>query len=446
MDGTNTPLMRRPNTTTRKIGSQVVVLDYDNSTVTRFNEVGSLIWAFLEKPIAMQTVANLICKEYDIDMQTVIEDVREFIAEYRDDNLFIDPKEAHIYERKKKRLNDIVHGQLEEIGFENTLPVMVEIQLTDKCNLSCIHCSVVGTKRPILKTDEFSRIIDQLESAGCFEVTFTGGEIFTRKDALDIIGYADRKDFAINLLTSASLLTVDQIETLAKLRLNNVQVSIYSSIPNIHDSITRVRGSFHESIRNIELMVSHDIHVTLACVVMNINYPTYKSVQELAKGIGADCTIAYPVRARDDGSKDTFTLRIDDKEVFQLFKENQLRFCKKHERDLESPICHAGRAICSISSRGDVYPCILFPMKVGNLREKTFEEIWNNSTELSYFRNLKLKDTYQCKDCKLMEYCPICPGLSLLEEGDMLAPAKINCVMASAMYKTLNDGKEVMNL
>lgn len=437
MTGTNTPLIRRPNCTTRKIRGSNVVLDYENSTVIKFNEVGSLIWELFEKPTTIQAIAHLLCKDYDINMQTAVEDIREFITEYKDDNLFINPEEAHIYERKKKRLNDIIYGQLEEVGFENTLPVMVEIELTDKCNLDCIHCSVVPTKQAILKTDEFFQIIYQLESIGCFELSFTGGEIFTRKDALDIIGYADRKDFAINLLTSASLLTVEQIEAVTRFRLNNVQVSIYSAIPDVHDSITRVRGAFEKSMRNIELMLSNNIHVTLACVVMNINYLTYKSVQKLARDIGADCTIAYPIRARDDGSTDTFGLRLHNEEVYQLFKENQLRFCKKYERELEAPICHAGRVLCSISSRGDVYPCILFPMKVGNLRKKTFEEIWNNSTKLTYFRNLKLKDTYQCKDCKLMEYCPICPGLSLLEEEDFLSPARINCVMADAIYKTL---------
>jgi len=272
MVGINIPLIRRANCTTRKIRGLNVVLDYENSTVIKFNEVGSLIWELFEKPTTIKAIAHLVYKDYDIDMQTAVEDIREFITEYKDDNLFINPEEAHIYERKKKRLNDIIYGQLEEVGFENTLPVMVEIELTDKCNLDCIHCSVVPTKQTILKTDEFFQIICQLESIGCFELSFTGGEIFTRKDALDIIAYADRKNFAINLLTSASLLTVEQIEAVTKFRLNNVQVSIYSAIPDVHDSITRVRGAFEKSMRNIKLMLSNNIHVTLACVVMNINY------------------------------------------------------------------------------------------------------------------------------------------------------------------------------
>ena len=369
--------------------------------------------------------------------------MKKFIVKYKEDNLFIEANKKPYIETRKKKLNDIIYSQLEEIGFENTIPVMVEIELTDKCNMYCIHCSVIPNKQPDLKTSEFYQIIDQLESIGCFELTFTGGEIFTRKDVLDIIGYADQKNFAINLLTSATFLNIEQIKILSKVRLNNIQISVYSAIPEIHDRITRVHGSFKKTLRNIELLLSNDVPVTLACVVMNINYPTYQSVKKLAEDLGCNYTIGYPIRARDDGSKDTFDLRLSNEEVYQLFRENEIRFCKKYKRNLEEPICHAGRVICSISSKGYVFPCILFPLKAGNLINSDFKQIWNNSSQLSKFRRLKLKDTYECRECGLLEYCPICPGLSLLEEKNMLAPAKINCIMADAKYKIMK--KEVMN-
>jgi radical SAM protein with 4Fe4S-binding SPASM domain len=157
-------------------------------------------------------------------------------------------------------------------------------------------------------------------------------------------------------------------------------------------------------------------------------------VKLLADDIGADCTIAYPIRSRDDGSKDTHNLRILEDELYRLVSDNPSRFCRLHKRDIDAPLCHAGRAIASISSHGDVFPCVLFPLKVGSLLSDSFEDIWRNSPELNKFRNLKLRDTYNCGDCELLEYCPVCPGLSLLEEGDMLLPSNINCTMSKAIY------------
>lgn len=432
----STPIVRNPNCTTRKIGQYNVVLDFDHSTIIKLNETASLVWELFTKETTIEEITTFICKGYDVENEAAFQDVAEFITESK---LFISPEEIPL---KKKRINANIYEQLEEVGFENIIPVMVEIELTDRCNLSCVHCNVIRTKHSVLKTSEFCSIIDQLESIGCFELTFTGGEIFTRKDTIDIIDYANRKGFAINLLTSATLLSIDEIQMLSKCSgLNNVQVSIYSAVPDVHDSITRKQGSFEKSMKNIELLLSNNVHVTLACVVMKINYSTYRSVETLAKDLGADFTVAYPIRARDNGSQDTFCLRLSYEEIYNLFAENRLKFCIKNEKKLlEDPLCHAGRVICSISAKGDVFPCILFPLKAGNLRDTTFKEIWNRSPQLTHFRNLKLEDTYQCKSCRLTEYCPICPGLSLLEEKDMLAPAKINCLMADAIYKIQQEG------
>ncbi|NJL55582.1 radical SAM protein [bacterium] len=422
--------------------NQTMVLDYDNGVVIKFNEVGSFIWDLFASPITIKEVAQLIATEYEVSVDDALQDVLSFVTKYQEENnLFISPDQTNVYSQKKKRLDESIYGQLEEIGFEYTIPVMVEIELTNTCNLRCIHCSVIyNSQRTNIRrmtTSEIYSVIDQLEAIGCFEITFTGGEIFTRGDTLDIIRYADQKGFGINLLSTATLLSQEQLDELAKLTLNNFQVSIYGPTADIHDSVTRISGSFNKSLKNIHALISRGVHVTLACVVMNINYSTYQDVQQLAKNIGADCTIGYPIRARDDGNPDTHELRLSHEELHHLVRSNQSRFCKSYKKDLDAPICHAGRVIASISSEGDVFPCILFPMRVGNLIKSDFEHIWNNSPELVKYRNLQLKDTYACKDCSLLEHCPICPGLALLEEGDMLAPAQINCDIAHSISTVL---------
>ncbi len=439
----NTLLIRRPNTTTRQLNdSSFLVLDYEHSSLFQFNETGSLIWNLFQKKSTITEVAHIICNEYDIDYNKSVQDLKEFISNYED--LFINPNQIHLFERNKKRTNDIIYHQLEDVGFNHIIPTMIEIELTDKCNLDCLHCSVIPQKTTLLNTNDLFNLIDQIESLSCFEITFTGGEIFIRKDVLDIIDYSDKKNFSINILTNATLLTTEQIQSLSEYNgINNIQVSLYSTNPQVHDSITRISGSFEKSLKNIEKLLSRKVHVTLACVVMNKNYSSYNSIKKLANDLGCDYTISYPIRARNDGSPDTYNLRLTEREVFKLFRKEQNIFCGRYERNLDEPICHAGRAICYISAMGDVYPCIIFPLKVGNIKNNTLKEIWYNSPNLKYFRNLTIKDTYECKNCKLLEYCPICPGLSLLEEKDILTPSKINCILAENNQNVLKNENKI---
>ena len=58
-----------------------------------------------------------------------------------------------------------------------------------------------------LSTEEHYRLLDQLADAGCLWLLFTGGEIFARRDFLDIYTYAKQKGFLITLFTNGTLIT-----------------------------------------------------------------------------------------------------------------------------------------------------------------------------------------------------------------------------------------------
>ena len=49
--------------------------------------------------------------------------------------------------------------------------------------------------------------------------------------------------------------------------------------------------------------------------------------------------------------------------------------------------CGAGRLYCAISPQGDVRPCVFLPVNVGNLKERTFRDIWINAPLFNAFRN-----------------------------------------------------------
>jgi MoaA/NifB/PqqE/SkfB family radical SAM enzyme len=72
--------------------------------------------------------------------------------------------------------------------FERKIPFNAQIELTYRCNLSCVHC--YATNRNLadeLSTAEVENVLQQLADLGCLFLSLTGGEIFCRNDAIQIM-------------------------------------------------------------------------------------------------------------------------------------------------------------------------------------------------------------------------------------------------------------------
>ena len=90
------------------------------------------------------------------------------------------------------------------------VPMQVSIEVTRRCPLECLHCynnlpmGDIEAKRRELTKEEHFRMLDELVEMGCFWILYTGGEIFARKDFLDIYTYAKKKGFLITLFTNGT--------------------------------------------------------------------------------------------------------------------------------------------------------------------------------------------------------------------------------------------------
>src|SRR5207244_6551759 len=81
----------------------------------------------------------------------------------------------------------------------------VSIEVTRRCPLECLHCynnlpmGDMDAKRRELTKEEHFRVLDELVEMGCFWILYTGGEIFARKDFLEIYIYAKQTGCLIML-------------------------------------------------------------------------------------------------------------------------------------------------------------------------------------------------------------------------------------------------------
>ncbi|MBE3519085.1 MAG: SPASM domain-containing protein [Firmicutes bacterium] len=57
---------------------------------------------------------------------------------------------------------------------------------------------------------------------------------------------------------------------------------------------------------------------------------------------------------------------------------------------------------------GTLYPCMVFRKPIGNLRDSTFDALWD-SAKMKMIRELR-EEHIPCYSCAYQDHCEFCPG------------------------------------
>ena len=320
------------------------------------------------------------------------------------------------------------------------IPLSVGIELTGACNLRCRHCYQIGHVRADGELDAggWIGVLDALVEAGTLFVTFTGGEVFTRPEALDVFEAARARGFAVRVFTNATLIDGAAAERVARLKPLSVEVSVYSDEAGSHDSITGVPGSHARALSGIRMLIERGVLAVIKSPVMTVNADRVGALVALSERIGAELRLDLDIVCMDDGSRSPLDLRLDDAGLRAVLAEPWVRerFLRFDVERPEGPndICGAARRTCAISSSGEVYPCNqLTAESAGSLKEQTFGEIWQRSPVMQAVREKRVFDLCEeCRLCPRLAYCGRCGAIALQEDGDYLGPSSWACRVARA--------------
>lgn len=321
-----------------------------------------------------------------------------------------------------------------EMAEKEFIPLVSMIELTHRCNQRCMHCYIeeYGTadKRE-LKTKEIKVLIDDIASLGGLYLTLTGGEVFLRKDIFEIIEYARKKEFALTIFTNGTIISQKIAKQLKKFGIMEISISLYSTNPKLHDSITKLSGSFSKSISGIKNLKDAGIAVCIKCPLMKINLKEYRKIMKLAKKLGCRAAFDSTIVPRNDGTGSFKELRLDKNGLRKIFKDKKLYPFGKMKFDTKSSMfCGAGRNVCAITPYGDVLPCLQLLKTTGNIRKKSFKGIWRNSAVLKRLRSITDDKLENCCSCGLSRFCSRCAGLALLEDKNLYGRSKAACSIA----------------
>ncbi len=315
------------------------------------------------------------------------------------------------------------------------VPLSVQLDLTYRCNERCIHCYLDHDDHGEMTTAEIKGLLDQMADAGVFYLTISGGEIMMRRDFFEILEHARARTFCVKLKTNGVLIRKKEAERLRELGVESIQISIYSHRAEVHDAITKVPGSFRQSIEAVRFLRMQGLHVTMANVLMVQNATDYLSVKALAAELDATFIMDPTITPMMDGDRSILKLNVDQAALQGVFRDGALvgnveEFCAPpqgvDEEALDMLPCSAGHTACYVSPYGDVYPCVQFPLPSGNVRRTKFVDIWRDSPQLKEIRSITLRDMPSCSQCTHGATCTRCPGLAYME-GNMRGPSSQDC-------------------
>jgi radical SAM protein with 4Fe4S-binding SPASM domain len=332
-------------------------------------------------------------------------------------------------------------GALSEAVVERTMargiPLSVHVDLTMRCNERCVHCYRVVEDRAELTTAEVTALLADLARAGTLYLTFSGGEIFLRPDLLVLIAEAKRLRFDVRLKSNALLITAARARRLRELGVRQVDVSIYSADPALHDAVTQIPGSLERSLAAVQRLTAAGVRVKLNCPLMRTTVAGYPAVRALAERLGVACGFDPMITARNDGDAAPVRLRIAGAQLRQLLQDPGLDpgpppVAAGPRADLDEVTCGAGHNACYVSAYGDVMPCVAMPIACGNVREQPFGEIWASAPRMRQVRAIRVRDLHTCARCEAAAFCTRCPGQALVEDGDLHGPSTAACEHALA--------------
>lgn len=433
-----------PDVYFRKYGEYNYVRDVALARDYIMNETSYDIMEFIREhqPCDGSELVSYLRTIYEITEDAEFEqDIREFTEQLLSDHILLSDEDTD-------ENNEYLRGIIQQTCFETHQLFTVCMELTYRCNEKCIHCYVdTPSEQGVeLRTSEVYGLIDQLKELGCMGVLLTGGEVTLRPDFMDIARYVKQAGMLVDIYTNGLMVSDAVVDELIELKPNSVSFSLYGGTPEIHDRVTTVPGSFEKSLRTIMMIKCAGIDTFIKSVLLKENADDYENLLKLGKRLGIPVKASISIMPTHKGKQaDRFRLLDRDRyiKVLKLEEEYGVRDFSQDASKRGRYICASGLDSMAIDPIGNVHPCNAHPAVLGNVREQSLKEIWENSDILKAMREVRPQDvSEECAACEDYHYCSICVGSAIRENGS-LSPCSDTCMIAQAYHcMYIQHGKE----
>jgi len=348
---------------------------------------------------------------------------------------------------------------------------LVAWEITRRCNLLCAHCRASSTDSVYegeLTTEECFRIVDEIVEVGKPILILSGGEPLARPDVYQIGRYAVSKGLKVVMGSNGTLIDADVAIKLKEVPITRIAISLDFPTVELQDSFRGKSGAFDAALAGIKNALKAGVEIQINSTITKLNVGYLDELVSLALKVGAVAFHPFLLVPTGRGkwlesvelspSEYEETLnRIYDKQIElgdRLFFKptdapHYLRVMKQRQKGEASVAprtgghpsaqaitrgCLAGTGFCFISYRGKVQGCGYLTVEAGDLRSRSFGDIWNESALFRNLRNLaNIKG--KCGSCEYKRICGGCRARAYETTGDYLE-AEPYCIYQPIERKT----------
>ncbi|MEW6259311.1 MAG: 12,18-didecarboxysiroheme deacetylase [Thermodesulfobacteriota bacterium] len=351
----------------------------------------------------------------------------------------VEPSDALRYGRHSKSLPSHL------LQFSSDKKPVVVWNMTQRCNLRCIHCYAHATEATTsdeLTTQEGKALIDDLAAFGSPVILFSGGEPLVRPDLPELAEYAVQRGMRAVISTNGTLITAQTAKTLKAIGLSYVGISLDGMEP-VHDRFRGVSGAYRKALEGIRNCQQAGIKVGLRFTINRHNAAEIPAIFDLLEemdipracfyhlvyaGRGShmmeeDCTheetrkivdlIMDRTKRLHDAGKPKEILTVDNHAdgpyvYLRLLRENPERAEEVLSLLQMNEGNNSGRGIGCVSWNGEVHADQFWRHhSFGNVRKRPFSEIWTNPQDdlLIRLKDKKRHVTGRCATCRWLDIC-----------------------------------------
>jgi radical SAM protein with 4Fe4S-binding SPASM domain len=350
----------------------------------------------------------------------------------------------------------------------------LDLELTERCNNACVHCSVnlpvadPGARRRELGTAEIGSLLESAAGLGCLTVRLTGGEPLVRDDFAEIYLMARKLGLRVMLFTNATLITPALADLFAQVPpRETIEVSVYGLERASHDAVTRAPGSFDAARRGLGLLVDRRIPFFIKSALLPANAAEKDRFERWACGLSGQSQAAwatfFDLRSRRDEGKNELirSLRPAPDEIRRrtaglpaAARDELLRFIAGHAAVQGDRLfgCLGAGGKGAVDAYGKFQYCLLlrhpdtvFDLETGTLRSAL-------TAHLAAVRAKKARNPEylgRCGRCFLKSFCLQCPAKSWAEHGTLDTPVEYLCEITHAQavgLGVLADGEKAWTI
>lgn len=288
-----------------------------------------------------------------------------------------------VFLKKPRLLMRVMNGFFRTLVLRQDTLRSVELALTYACQAQCHKCysaKLLKNGRKPLSLEEIRKIWEQCLALGAIHVNLTGGEPTLRPDLMEIIKACTPDRAMVSVVSNCMKIDEGTVAAMAQAGLNTLQASLDSSVPEVHDRLRGVPGTFDKVIQAARLCHRFGINICFSTVLSTETTSDKSQMWKLLELCERENAFLLICDSATVGGWDGQAEKMLTREDRNAALKELLRHPKARHHNLYNfrgrQGCPAGIEKIYITAYGDVTPCDLLHEPFGNLREEPLETIW----------------------------------------------------------------------